>query len=95
MTVWTTVTMQDDDGSDIEVEVSYRFIPGYPGSRIDPPESDEVEVLTAKVKGKPVPDRIWKWLTGDLGQEYLCQDYRDGVEYAACEAADARREAWA
>lgn len=34
---------------DVEVEIGFRFTPGYPGDRIDPPCPDEAEITSVHI----------------------------------------------
>ena len=95
MPITTTILMENGDGTDLPVDVTYEFIPGYPGSRIDPAEPDTIEVRAATVDGQDAPEWAWDYLTGDLGQEYLVNDAQEQAECAACDMAHQRREEWA
>jgi hypothetical protein len=95
LSIMTTILMENDDGTYLPVDVTYEFIPGYPGSRIDPPEPDAIEVRAATVDGQDAPQWAWDYLTGDLGQEYLVNDANERAECAACDAAHAKMEATA
>jgi hypothetical protein len=86
----TQITMEDENGEYL-VDVKYTFTPGYPATRIDPAQPDDVDVTSATVSGEDAPQWVWDWLNGDLGYEYLCADAQGRAQENAEDAADHRR----
>jgi hypothetical protein len=57
-------------------EVEYDYYPGYPGSREDPPEPPELEIVNVYVNGENALDLYWS-LTDDAVQglyERVCEE---------------------
>jgi hypothetical protein len=79
-----------------EADWSYQVDPGYRGSRIDPPEAPYVYDLALtelRVDGKAVdcPDWLIPYITPSADD--LIENASESLEQAACDAADARRDA--
>lgn len=84
---------------DVEVEIGFRFTPGYPGDRIDPPCPDEAEITSVHMliagqrRGAPVAmiqamddsNRIYREMVALAHDE--CQPDPDA-------ARDAMAEVW-
>lgn len=41
----------DGECSELDLDIAYRYIPGDPGDRINPPCAAEVEIYSVKAKG--------------------------------------------
>jgi hypothetical protein len=79
----------------LTVECEYRVDPGYPATRIYPGEAPSVEGLsiTVYLDGEVIelPDDLLARLTPS--EEALIKNANECLEQAACDAADARRDA--
>lgn len=56
-TTHTLETTWPSGEADLSVEIGFRFTPGYPGDRVDPPCPDEAEVMSVHfvVRGERKP----------------------------------------
>ena len=87
---WTTIMLEDDDCNDVPVEVTYDLSPGYPATRHEPAEADDIAIVSATVNGKDAPQWVYDWLAGDYGYEALRDDAGAAMEQCVCDAAEAR-----
>lgn len=86
----TSITLPDEQDSDIRVE--YSFYAGYKGSQIEPPEPASVEIIDI-TPADPliiIPDDLYE--DDDLLAECMAH-YRDMLDDAAERRAEDRREA--
>jgi hypothetical protein len=87
---WTTISLTDSDDTDVPVEVTYDLQRGYPATRYEPAEADDIDIISATVDGKDAPQWVYDWLNGDYGYAALCDDAGAQLEQAACDAAEWR-----
>ena len=77
MTTLTTDLYCDD----IPFEIEYTFSPGCPATLYDPPEADEVEVLSISLFGVKLTDEQEGKFTREYGEshieEFLFEDLRN------------------
>jgi hypothetical protein len=83
-------------GRDCEADWTYQVDPGYQGDRIDPPEPPyvyDVTLTELRVDGKVVSCPDWLAMHLMPTAEELIENANESLEQAACDAADARRDA--
>ena len=69
-----------NEGEENEVEllldIEFSYSPGYAGSRMEPPEPAEVEIITAKANGVVIEltDEEYEYLTDKLYEDWQEDD---------------------
>lgn len=82
---------------EFEAQIYFRFVPGYPATRVDPGEADSVEIEKILIRmgdrWHPVDSQLHDMIVGLIhAEEDLLEEATGQLETALDDAAESRRD---